>query len=99
MTKECARTGDCNVVGCEKCDADPAICEQCSTEFWLDKDLNQCIDATCLVENCDNCSILGPSKCDSCNIGFFSKDETTCADCDSDPASVICEQCADGNTC
>lgn len=52
LFEECKRDGTCNVERCAKCETDPAVCEQCTTGFWLDIQSNQCLDGTCQVQNC-----------------------------------------------
>ena len=89
----------CRVDHCEKCVEHPMTCEQCSNGFWLDKDKNECVDSTCLVSNCEDCSISGPQKCDKCETGFFSLDESTCKDCDSSQSEIICEECQNADFC
>ena len=54
-------------MNCAKCDVDPRICEECNPGFWLDLELNSCVDKTCSDSNCVVCDSEGPNGfCDQC---------------------------------
>lgn len=68
---KCNADTSCRIRFCEKCEADRDVCEGCAPQFWLEKADNKCIDATCNVTDCKECSLLGPNICDACEPGFF----------------------------
>ena len=94
-SNRCVFDESCRVSGCQKCSIDVKICEECFTGLWYSQEENTCVDGTCKVSDCKECSTSGPDKCDSCVLGMFLQDETTCALCEDD----FCDRCSDATTC
>ena len=81
------------------------MCDKCVNKYFLESSTS-CIDGTCLIENCADCSVGGPTTCQACEIGFeWDPLDNVCVDvtcklnhCSDCSQSGIwgCDQCADG---